>query len=353
MKNSNCILVLTALSIERDAVISHLADVKLEKHPEVGTDYHRGFYASPSGNIDVVVGRTDQTNINAALETERGLQYYKPSHAFYVGVAGGLKDVKVGDIVIGSDVIGYERGKAEDDVFKPRPQFGASSYDIERAANSYAISSSWKAIATSLVDARFAPEISVFSGTIASGEKVDASYKSTLHKHIKVNASHALAIEMEGLGFLRVCMTRPAIKSLLLRGISDLVNDKGEMDGKGSQTYASKNVAAFLFGLISELDLIDVKKEISKTKQLFEIACKLYPRGVEDRRIWERAWGDLSLVTLNTQGKGQWFEAIKLIELGGGGAEITLNSLIQVMLEDFNQNKDLLRILSPALHLHQ
>lgn len=346
MQSNNSIIILTALSIERDAVIEHLTGVKLEMHPEVGADYHRGIFKRPSGNIDVVVGRTGQTNINAALETERALQYYMPSHAFFVGVAGGLKDVKVGDIVIGYDVIGYERGKAEEGVFKPRPQFGASSYDLERAASSFAISSSWKVIATSLLDARFAPEISIFSGTIASGEKVDASYKSVLHKHIKVNASHALAIEMEGLGFLRVCMTRPAIKSLLLRGISDLVNDKGEMDGKGSQTYASINVATFLFGLISELDLIDVKKEISKTKQLFEITCKLYPRGIEDRRIWERAGGDLSLVNLNAQGKGQWFEAIKLIELGGGGSEITLNSLVQVMLEDFNQNKDLLRIFS-------
>jgi len=346
MQSNDSIIILTALSIERDAVIEHLTGVKLEMHPEVGTDYHHGIFKRPSGNIDVVVGRTGQTNINAAFETERALQYYMPSHAFFIGVAGGLKDVKVGDIVIGTDVIGYERGKAEDGIFKPRQQFGASSYDLERDANSFAGSSSWKAIAAALADARFAPEISVFSGTIASGDKVDASYKSNLHKYIKVNASHALAIEMEGLGFLRVCMTRPAVKSLLLRGISDLVNDKGEMDGKGSQSYASKNVAAFLFGLISELDLIDDKKEETKSKQLFEILCKLYPRGIEDRKIWERAGGDLSLVNMNTQGKGQWFEAIKLIELGGGGTEITLNRLVQKMLEDFNQNKDLLRIFS-------
>ena len=346
MQSNNCILVLTALSIERDAVISHLIDVKLEKHPEVGTDYHRGFFATPSGDINVVVGRTDQTNTNAAMETERALQYYNPSHAFFVGVAGGLKGVKVGDIVIGTDVIGYERGKAKEGMFKPRPQFGASSYDLERAANSFAISSLWKTISTALVDAQFGLAISVLSGTIASGEAVDASVKSDLHKHIKVNASHALAIEMEGLGFLRVCMTRPAIKSLLLRGISDLVDDKGEMDGKGSQPYASQNVAAFLFGLITELDLFDVNGETSITKQLFEIVCKLYPRGVEDRKIWERAGGDLSLVTLGTQGKGQWFEAIKLIEQGGGGDEITLNGLIQTMLEDFSQNKDLLSIFN-------
>jgi nucleoside phosphorylase len=346
MQHNNSIIILSALSIERDAVIKHLTGVKLEMHPETGTDYHRGIFKRPSDNINVVVGRTDQTNINAAFETERALQYYKPSHAFYVGIAGGLKDVKVGDIVIGTDVIGYERGKAEKGMFKPRPQFGSSSYDLEHAASSFAISTSWEAISTSLVDSQFSAKISVFSGTIASGEKVIASYKSDLYKHIKNDASHALALEMEGLGFLTVCMTRPAIKSLLLRGISDLVNDKGEMDGKGSQSYASKNVAAFLFGLISELDLTDVKKEISKGKQLFEILCKLYPRGIEDRKIWERAGGDLSVVNLNTQGKGQWFEAIKLIELGGGGNEITLNSLVQVMLEDFNQNKDLLRIFS-------
>ena len=96
MNSNNCILVLTALSVERDAVTSHMTNVELEKHPEVGTDYHRGIFTSPSGNINVVVGRTDQTNINAALETERALQYYKPSHAFYVGVAGGFKRRKSG-----------------------------------------------------------------------------------------------------------------------------------------------------------------------------------------------------------------------------------------------------------------
>lgn len=339
--HKNLILVLTALQIEMDAVISHLIDIELENHQEVGTDYYHGLYSFSAGNIDVIVGRTNQTNINAAIETERALQHYKPSHAFYVGVAGGLKDVNVGDVIIGSEVIGYERGKAESGVFKARPQFGASSYDLERVANSYSISSSWNAIATSLIDKKFAPEIAVLSGTIASGEKVDASYKSDLHKHIKMIASNALAIEMEGLGFLTVCRSRPSVKSLLLRGISDLVNDKGEMDGKGSQFYASQNVAAFLFGLIEILDLQSGKEGVSRNEQMLEILCKLYPRGVEDRRIWERAGGDLSLLTLNTQGKGQWFEAIRLIGQGGGGAEIKLKTLIQAIKEDFPQNKDL------------
>jgi len=79
MKNNKCALVLTALAVERDAVIKHLTGIKLEKHTEVGTDYHHGIFASPSGNIDIIVGRTGQTNINAAFETERALESYHPS----------------------------------------------------------------------------------------------------------------------------------------------------------------------------------------------------------------------------------------------------------------------------------
>ncbi|TYA74931.1 5'-methylthioadenosine/S-adenosylhomocysteine nucleosidase family protein [Seonamhaeicola marinus] len=339
------IVILTALEVEREAVLLHLKNQTIENHPETGTDYVKGTFSKNNMDLDIIVARTDQTNVNAALETERVLEYYKPEYVFYVGVAGGLKDVSVGDIVIGTDVIGYERGKAEDSNFKPRPQFGASSYGLERFAASYANSNSWIEKKKELTETKFAPEIKTFTGTIASGEKVDASYQSDLHKHILQNASHALAIEMEGLGFLRVCQTRPSVKSLLLRGISDLVNDKGEMDGIGSQPYASKNVSAFLFGMISQLELNSPQQteEQKEKDKWFEILCKLYPRGIEDKGIWLRADGDLSLIPNGTTGKGQWIEATRLLKLNGGGA-ITFESLKRCMLEDFPNNKDLIKL---------
>lgn len=337
MKQKVQILVLTALEVERKAVIARLDEGEMKFHEETGTDYFIGVFRASNGYINIAIGRTDQTNVNAALETERAIAYFDPAYVFFVGVAGGLKDVSVGDIVIGTDVIGYERGKAKSDGFKFRPQFGASSYDMERAATAYSLSMRWKAIASDLVEGDFNSEISVFTGTIASGEKVDASYESELHSQVALIASHALAIEMEGLGFLRVCMTRPTIKSLLLRGISDLVNNKGEMDGKGSQTYASKNVSAFLFGLIETMDF-PLDRRIEEPKViLFEIACKLYPRGVEDKGIWQRAGGDLSLINFNTSGKGQWVEALRLIQNGGGG-DITYQSFLREMKVDFPHN---------------
>lgn len=336
----NTIVILTALLLEQQAVIeNHLSDLRTEEHPETKTQYKVGNYASKGAEIKVIVGRTNQTNVNAGIETERIINFYKPTHIFFVGVAGGLKDVRIGDIVIGADVYGFERGKAEKK-FKPRPKFGFSSYDLEMKASDYSVTETWLSTAKNILRTEFAEEISVHSGTIASGEKIDASLESDLHKFLKINCSHALAVEMEGLGFLEACRPYSHIKSLLLRGISDLIEEKETADGKGSQPYASQNVSAFLFGLIDYLDISHYGASASSKDNLFEIATKLYPEGIKDKGIWERAGGDLSQIHIYTTGKAQWIEALRLIENGGGG-NIDYTSLISQMKIDNPKNQSL------------
>lgn len=338
------ILILTALEIERLAIEQHLNNIESVLHPTTGTDYTKGTYCYSGGVFDVVVARTDQTNVNAAIETERAIAHFEPEYVFFAGVAGGLKDVEVGDIIIGRDVYGFERGKAEKNNFKPRPQFGASTYALERKACEYAKSIAWKQTIETLKNPGFAPIIRTHTGTIASGEKVDASIDSDLHQFLKQNASHALGIEMEGLGFLEVCRMRPLVKTLLLRGISDLVDGKSHMDGKGSQLYASANVAAFLFGLLEQLDFSDTATEPTREKKLVEIMCKLYPGGLKDNQIWIEAGGDLSLVNLGQSGRGQWVEAIRTLELGGGG-NVNIDRLIETVADEYRNNKDVKEIL--------
>ncbi|PKP48545.1 MAG: phosphorylase [Bacteroidetes bacterium HGW-Bacteroidetes-11] len=340
----NTIIILTALEVERIAVEQYLNNKKPIIHPETGTDYTKGTFQCNGETLEVIVARTDQTNVNAAIETERAIAYFDPAYAFFAGVAGGLKDVKVGDIVIGRDVYAYERGKAEKNSFKPRPQFGASTYALERLAGQYAKSEAWKQTTEKLLNPEFAPIISTYTGTIASGEKVDASIDSNLHHFLKQNASHALAIEMEGLGFLEVCRMRPLVKTLLLRGVSDLVDNKGQMDGKGSQPYASANVVAFLFGLLEQLDFSEVTAERPREQKLLEIMCKLYPGGLRDNQIWISAGGDLSLINLGQTGKGQWVEAIRTLKLGGGG-NINIDSLIGTVAVEYGDNKDVKELL--------
>ncbi len=335
----NTIVIQTALALEQQAVVNKLTDVGDYMHPVSKTIYKVGNYNSSRSNLQIFVGRTTQTNVNAGIETERIIQHFNPTYIFFLGVAGGLKDVKVGDIVIGTDVIGYERGKTKDD-FLSRPQFGFSSYEIEQKAVSFAYSDKWKNQSSKLLVKKFHDEISAIPGTIASGEKVIGSNISQLYVFLRTHCSHAIAVEMEGLGFLEACRPYPLIKSLIVRGISDLVDGKEHSEAEGSQPYASNNATEFLFGLI---DFIGIKQEIvrlSLRQKLSEIATKLYPAGLRENEIWRRAGGDLSLVNLSTTGKTQWIQALILIENGGGG-DTDFASIVREMKIDYPNNESL------------
>ena len=120
----NPILILTALEIEKTAVEEHLIKKTNACHPKTGTDYITGEFIIQGDTRDVVIARTDQTNVNAAIEIERAISYFNPLYALYVGVAGGIKDVEVGDVFIGQDIFWYDRGKDEKNNFKSRPKFG-------------------------------------------------------------------------------------------------------------------------------------------------------------------------------------------------------------------------------------
>jgi nucleoside phosphorylase len=333
------IVIQTALVLEQNAVISKLSNISDYEHPESKTQYKFGEFTSSGDNLQIAVGRTNQTNVEAGIETERIIRYFNPDYIFFVGVAGGLKDVKIGDIVIGTEVYGYEKAKVGKD-YLSRPQFAFSSYALERKAVDFAQTETWKAKSELLVNSNFHNDIFVHSGTIASGEKVISSKSSNIYEFLKINCSHALAVDMEGLGFLEACRPYPLIKTLLIRGISDLIENKEFSDVEGSQQYASKNASEFLFGLIDYLNIKQKTLVLSIKDKLFEIAPKLYPEGLKDKSIWRRAGGDLSLVQLDSIGKAQWIEALTLIENGGGG-EIDFNSLIKVMKSDYPKNESL------------
>ena len=81
-------------------------------------------------------------------------------------------------------------------------------------------------------------------------------------------------------------------------------------------------------------------KNLSWWDRFERIATSLYPKGLTDSAIWSRAGGDLALIPNNDIGKASWHRALKKLRDGGGG-NITVESLLSEMLEDYLGNTKL------------
>jgi nucleoside phosphorylase len=240
-------LVVTALPIEYKAVRAHLRNLKEVTHTQ-GTVYEIGDFTAESDSVwSVCIAEIGPGNPVAA-ETERAINYFQPNVVFFVGIAGGLKDVSIGDVVATTKIYSYESGKATSE-FLPRPDSYRSSYDLQQRARVEAKRENWLAQLGKAEKRDF----DVLVAPIASGEKVIASRQSDLCKFMRSQYSDAVAVEMEGLGFLVATAANLEIRSLVIRGISDLVDRKTETDALGSQRVAAEHASAFAFQVLSKL----------------------------------------------------------------------------------------------------
>lgn len=238
------VVVLTALEVETRAVLRNLGSFTDEVVS--GTGFFRGQFEG----WDVAVAEVGAGNVSAAAIAVRALAHYKPSVALFVGVAGGVKDVAIGDVVVGTKVYGYESGKDRASGFKARPDVMNTAHDLEQRARTLRQRDDWKTRLNSAIT-HGAP--AVFVAPIAAGEKVVASQRAATAKLIREHYGDALAVEMEGRGFLEgVHISHPG-QGCVIRGISDLLSGKANADEAGSQQRAADAASAIAFEILSGL----------------------------------------------------------------------------------------------------
>ena len=258
-----CAVILTALSVECSAVCAHLSDIQEEIHQR-GTIYWRGKFSEPNAVWDVGIVEIGAGNPGAASEAERAIAHFNPDVILFVGVAGGIKDkgVALGDVVASTKVYGYESGKAEH-TFKPRPESGSSTYSLENRARAEARKGDWLRRLSVLPE----PNPRVFVAPIAAGEKVIASTKSEIFQLLRSNYGDAVAVEMEGFGFLDAARASQQVSAMVIRGISDLIDNKAKVDKAGYQEIAARHASAFAFEMLAKLQpKHEVVPEVSTSK---------------------------------------------------------------------------------------
>lgn len=247
-----CAVILTALSVEYLAVRIHLTDLQEEIHSH-GTIYERGKFVANGQSWEVGIAEVGAGNAGAAIETGRAIAHFKPDILFFVGIAGGIKDVAIGDVVVATKVYSYASGKSEEQ-FSARPALGQSNYALVQRARSEARKAEWlqRLSDTSGLQPR------VFVAPIAAGEKVIASKQSKAFQLLREIYNDAVAVEMEGFGFLSAVFPYFNIKAVVIRGISDLIegkNDDSVEPERMRQEKASHHASAFAFEMLSKLEI--------------------------------------------------------------------------------------------------
>ncbi len=237
-------VVLTALPVEYQAVREHLTDISEDTHRK-GTVYETGRF----GEWEIQIAETGPGNQAAAIETERAVQHFAPNVLMFVGVAGGIKDVKLGDVVAATKVYGYESGKADTE-FLPRPDVASSAYALEQRARAEAKKTDWMERIKRTQDRE---DPSVIVAPIGAGEKVVSSTRSAVYEFLRQQYGDAVAVEMEGRGCLAATHANADVHAIVVRGISDLIDEKKVSDSAGWQQAASAHAAAFAFELLSKV----------------------------------------------------------------------------------------------------
>lgn len=228
------VLILCAVPVEWAALkslVSNPSSGSVHSDPSISGDLWVG-----DRKLKIALVETGMGTTQASLVTGAACQTFSPAFVIYAGVAGGVKDVAVGDVAIASKVHYYEGGKTVDGDFRPRPDSYPTPHGILTIAREIAH-----------IDHG---DFRVLVGAVASGEKVLADVKSEQVALIKNSYGDSLVVEMEGHGFMTACARGGIGSYLVVRAVSDLIDDKTKSDQAGGQEKASENLTRIVYELI-------------------------------------------------------------------------------------------------------
>lgn len=239
--------ILTALDLELRAVLAHIDDPQRHTGSD-GTVYLTGTFETAGAVWEISAAAIGAGNVGAAAAMPSVIFDTDPEAVFFVGIAGGIKDVELGDVVAPDQVFLYSAGKAGA-TFIPSANVYRPTYALVSNARATVNQDLWQ---KRIVSAPAEPPKALIE-PIAAGEQVVSSTRSATYKLIRKHYQRAVAVEMEGGGFLAGTYRHLKVESLVVRGISDLLDDKDLTDAAGWQRRAAAHAAAFAFEVIANM----------------------------------------------------------------------------------------------------
>ncbi|GAB3448642.1 5'-methylthioadenosine/S-adenosylhomocysteine nucleosidase [Streptomonospora sediminis] len=234
-------VVITALECEYRAVADHLAGPHGEQTVS-GTIYRTGLLHGATRSRRVALAQVGQGNVGAAVHVERARSAFNPDLILFVGIAGGLKDVRIGDVVVADAIYDYESAKEEAHAELPRIKTAAPSHAAVQRAMDVVFRQEWQ---ERIAGPPPGPQPRGFVKPIAAGGKLVAHERARTAERIRAYCGDAVALEMEGYGVLHGAYLNADTAVVVVRGISDTLTGKDAESDAAWQPVAARNAAAF------------------------------------------------------------------------------------------------------------
>ncbi len=271
----------TALPIERDALLRRLERSEVVQDDFEPLTYYRGHISIPATDEYyevVIVMLLGMGNDEAAVSTVKVIERWQPAYVLMVGIAGGVPGkVALGDVVVSDFVYYYEPAKRTPRGEQHRPQQFLSDRLLYGRALAYE-AGEWRsdiAIARPGATQADIPYPKAYFGAIGSGEKVIAD-AGTISRLLK-ECSRLLAVAMEGAGVARAAAQQPHPPPFIeVRGICDYANEQKNDDW---QPFAAEAAAAFTVGLLRSRPVPPLEANTRRTHKgrLPSLSCALSP----------------------------------------------------------------------------
>lgn len=240
------VVVITALPVETNAVRSRLSDVHLVEDSRLP-----GAFSGVIQGIRVGVAPTVRAGPTAsAITALEAVRFWRPRWLLLVGIAGGFAgyaDYKLGDVVVGTQIVDYEPGKVRPEGIERRYEVFQTS-DILRELAQRAQQGSWKnGILVRNPTGKSVSDTAVHFGVFGSGAKVIAD--SAAGEDLSSIWPRMLAVEMEGAGLaLAAHRAGGDIQIGLVKAVSDWADEEKD---DSWQEYAADSAAAFAFAIVA------------------------------------------------------------------------------------------------------
>ncbi|MEV6986156.1 hypothetical protein AB0M95_33525 [Sphaerisporangium sp. NPDC051017] len=179
-------------------------------------------------------------------------QHYRPAVIALVGIGGGIHtDVSVGDVVIGTQVVYYDRRKETPGKVWRRGEDVPAPAPVLRAVNTFFDDHDEPARFQSQGSDGVVRDYQVLHGPIGSGEAVIADAASEIRGYLAAYNDTTRAVDMEAGGLVRAFYEQSGDGRvqgwLVIRGISDKADpDKGDDPQAAAAWHAAKVLRALL-----------------------------------------------------------------------------------------------------------